>query len=172
MPVYPISLNLTLLSLTWLTRTGLKTTGNNAVSRETVTLAHFLDVADAVVGPCRAHVHIFHFVLLLHWLRPSCTQHLASPSHSQHMCMVIMLATSSQQVRHTEQIKQLDAQAQGEALIRKALAELKVGYSDTWVVQRSMIVIERLLWPRPEGRMLLLRTGNRAKRGWQSSPHS
>jgi len=28
---------------------GLKTTGANAVSRETVTLAHFLDVADSVV---------------------------------------------------------------------------------------------------------------------------
>jgi len=56
---------------------GLKTSGEGSVSRETVTLAHFLDVADKVVS-------------------------------------------------NADAIKSLDAQAQGEAMIRKALAELKL----------------------------------------------
>ncbi|GFR50179.1 hypothetical protein Agub_g12346, partial [Astrephomene gubernaculifera] len=56
---------------------GIKTTGPAAVSKETVTLTHFLEKADLVV-------------------------------------------------KHADAIKALDAQAQGEAVIRKALSELKM----------------------------------------------
>ncbi|KAG2486208.1 hypothetical protein HYH03_015170 [Edaphochlamys debaryana] len=56
---------------------GIKTTGPAAVSKETVTLTHFLEKADLVV-------------------------------------------------KHADTIKALDAQAQGEAVIRKALSELKI----------------------------------------------
>ncbi|KAG2426397.1 hypothetical protein HYH02_014824 [Chlamydomonas schloesseri] len=56
---------------------GIKTSGPAAVSKETVTLTHFLEKADLVV-------------------------------------------------KHAEAIKSLDAQAQGEAVIRKALTELKM----------------------------------------------
>ncbi|KXZ45909.1 DHC7 protein [Gonium pectorale] len=56
---------------------GMKTTGPAAVSKETVTLTHFLEKADLVV-------------------------------------------------KHADAIKALDAQAQGEAVIRKALSELKM----------------------------------------------
>lgn len=67
---------------------GLKSSGPNAVSKETVTLAHFLDVADAIA-------------------------------------------------KNVEQIKQLDAQAQGESMMRKALAELKL-----WGLQREFELSE------------------------------
>ncbi|KAJ9505745.1 hypothetical protein QJQ45_029246, partial [Haematococcus lacustris] len=67
---------------------GLQTSGSAAVTRETVTLAHFLDCADAVV-------------------------------------------------KHADAIKAMDAQAQGEALIRKALAELKI-----WGLQRVFAITE------------------------------
>jgi dynein heavy chain 2 len=62
---------------------GLKTNGPNAVSKETVTLTHFLNVADAVVA-------------------------------------------------NADAIRALDAQAQGESTMRKALAELKL-----WGLQRE-----------------------------------
>lgn len=65
------------------TMLGLKTTGPKAVTKETVTLAHFLDVADMLI-------------------------------------------------KFAEKIKLLDAQAQGEAVLRKALNELKF-----WGLQRE-----------------------------------
>lgn len=62
---------------------GFKTSGPNAISKETVTLTHFLNVADLLV-------------------------------------------------KQADAIKALDAQAQGESMLRKALAELKL-----WGLQRE-----------------------------------
>nr|BCL66104.1 cytoplasmic dynein 1b heavy chain [Volvox africanus] len=67
---------------------GMKTTGPAAVSKETVTLTHFLEKADLVV-------------------------------------------------KHADAIKALDAQAQGEAVIRKALSELK-----SWGMMREFTFTE------------------------------